>query len=147
MALPSQPVTLDVAQLDELNRKLSEMRHDINNTLSLIMAAVEGRQRPHPLPQRQRHRLIPKAERHTRCPRLTPHRADPSRRSSDQPTRRAAFDQAHYGLIVGGRGAAFNIVIEEASHAGERTRAAHRASGNGAAPSSFETLRINASSR
>jgi hypothetical protein len=41
MGLPSQPVTLNVEQLNELNRKLSNMRHDINNTLSLIMAAVE----------------------------------------------------------------------------------------------------------
>jgi hypothetical protein len=41
MVLPSQPVTLSVEQLDELNRKLASMRHDINNTLSLIMAAVE----------------------------------------------------------------------------------------------------------
>jgi cob(I)alamin adenosyltransferase len=41
MALPSESVTLTVAQLDELNRKLSDMRHDVNNHLSLIMAAVE----------------------------------------------------------------------------------------------------------
>jgi hypothetical protein len=41
MALPKQPVTLTVEQLDELNRRLSSMRHDINNNLSLIMAAVE----------------------------------------------------------------------------------------------------------
>jgi hypothetical protein len=41
MALPSEPVTLTVGQLDELNRKLSNMRHDINNHLSLIVAAVE----------------------------------------------------------------------------------------------------------
>ena len=41
MALPSEPVTLTVTQLDELNRKLSTMRHDINNHLSLIVAAVE----------------------------------------------------------------------------------------------------------
>jgi cob(I)alamin adenosyltransferase len=41
MALPSEPVTLTVAQLDELNKKLSNMRHDVNNHLSLIMAAVE----------------------------------------------------------------------------------------------------------
>jgi len=48
MALPSQPVTLSVAQLDELNRKLSTMRHDINNNLSLIVAAVELiRHKPH----------------------------------------------------------------------------------------------------
>jgi cob(I)alamin adenosyltransferase len=41
MGLPSQPVTLTAAQVEELNRKLSTMRHDINNHLSLIMAAVE----------------------------------------------------------------------------------------------------------
>lgn len=41
MALPSQPVILTVEQVAELNRKLTEMRHDINNKLSLIMAAVE----------------------------------------------------------------------------------------------------------
>ena len=41
MALPSEPVTLTVAQLEDLNRKLSDMRHDINNHLSLIVAAVE----------------------------------------------------------------------------------------------------------
>ncbi len=32
---------MTVAQLDELNRKLSNMRHDINNYLSLIVAAAE----------------------------------------------------------------------------------------------------------
>lgn len=41
MGLPNQPVTLTVAQLDELNRKLSTMRHDINNYLALILAASE----------------------------------------------------------------------------------------------------------
>ena len=41
MPLPSQPVTLTVEQIAELNSKLSNMRHDINNQLSLIMAAVE----------------------------------------------------------------------------------------------------------
>ena len=41
MPLPSQPVTLTVEQLKELNGKLSVMRHDINNKLSLIVAAVE----------------------------------------------------------------------------------------------------------
>ena len=39
--MPSQPVTLSVEQLAELNGKLSTMRHDINNQLSLIIAAVE----------------------------------------------------------------------------------------------------------
>jgi hypothetical protein len=41
MGLPSEPITLTVAQLEELNRKLSALRHDINNNLSLIVAAVE----------------------------------------------------------------------------------------------------------
>ena len=41
MGLPSQPVTLTVEQIDELSRKLSNMRHDINNHLSLIVAAAE----------------------------------------------------------------------------------------------------------
>ena len=41
MGLPNEPVTLTVAQLDELNRKLANMRHDINNNLSLIVAAME----------------------------------------------------------------------------------------------------------
>ena len=48
MMLPSQPVTLTVEQIGELNRKLSNMRHDINNQLSLILAATELiRAKPH----------------------------------------------------------------------------------------------------
>ena len=41
MALPTAPVTLSAEQVGELNNKLSTMRHDINNHLSLIVAAVE----------------------------------------------------------------------------------------------------------
>ncbi len=41
MPMPTEPVTLSPAQLDELNKKLSEMRHDVNNHLSLIVAAME----------------------------------------------------------------------------------------------------------
>jgi hypothetical protein len=41
MPLPSQPVTLNVEQIAELNRKLSTLRHDVNNNLALITAAVE----------------------------------------------------------------------------------------------------------
>jgi len=41
MGLPSQPVTLSVEQIEELNKKLSTMRHDVNNHLSLMMAAME----------------------------------------------------------------------------------------------------------
>jgi len=48
MRLPTQPVTLTVEQLAELSTNLAAMRHDINNNLSLIMAAVELlRQKPH----------------------------------------------------------------------------------------------------
>jgi hypothetical protein len=41
MPLPDQPVTLAPEQIAELNRKLSVMRHDVNNTLAKIVAAVE----------------------------------------------------------------------------------------------------------
>lgn len=41
MALPTQPVTLTVEQIIELNKKVSTLRHDINNNLTLIMAALE----------------------------------------------------------------------------------------------------------
>ena len=41
MGLPSEPVTLSVEQVGELNQKLSAMRHDINNHLSLALAALE----------------------------------------------------------------------------------------------------------
>jgi hypothetical protein len=41
MELPEQPVTLTVEQIADLNRKLSVMRHDVNNNLALIIAAAE----------------------------------------------------------------------------------------------------------
>lgn len=41
MTLPTEPVTLTVEQIATLNRELANMRHDINNHLSLIMAATE----------------------------------------------------------------------------------------------------------
>ena len=41
MGLPSQPLTLSVEQIEELNNKLSATRHDINNHLSMMMAAAE----------------------------------------------------------------------------------------------------------
>ncbi len=39
--MPSQPVSLNMEQVQELNHKLSTLRHDVNNHLSLIMAATE----------------------------------------------------------------------------------------------------------
>lgn len=41
MGLPSSPVTLTSAQIEDLNRKLATLRHDVNNHLALIVAAVE----------------------------------------------------------------------------------------------------------
>jgi len=41
MAMPQSPVTLTPEQITELNEKLATTRHDINNHLSLIVAAVE----------------------------------------------------------------------------------------------------------
>lgn len=48
MRLPSEPVQFNVEQIKDLNQKLSILRHDINNNLSLIMAASELiRHKPH----------------------------------------------------------------------------------------------------
>lgn len=41
MELPETPVMLTPAEIEELNRKLSTMRHNINNCLSLVVAATE----------------------------------------------------------------------------------------------------------
>jgi uncharacterized coiled-coil DUF342 family protein len=41
MPLPTEPVTLSVEQIGELNRKLAELRHDINNHASVILASAE----------------------------------------------------------------------------------------------------------
>jgi hypothetical protein len=47
MVLPSEPVTLSVEQIAELNRNLTDLRHDINNKVSLMLSAVEMmRRRP-----------------------------------------------------------------------------------------------------
>jgi aspartokinase len=41
MQMPSQPVNLSADEVSELNQKLCTLRHDINNHLSLIIAAAE----------------------------------------------------------------------------------------------------------
>jgi len=41
MPLPNDPVTLSVEQIREFNQKLADLRHDVNNSLSLMTAAVE----------------------------------------------------------------------------------------------------------
>jgi len=40
MAKPTKPVALSMEQIGELNQKLSTLRHDMNNSLSLIAATV-----------------------------------------------------------------------------------------------------------
>jgi hypothetical protein len=41
MPLPNESVTLSVKQIHEFNQKLADLRHDVNNCLSLMTAAVE----------------------------------------------------------------------------------------------------------
>jgi hypothetical protein len=41
MGAPNHPVTLTPEQIVELNQKLADMRHNVNNHLSLIVAAAE----------------------------------------------------------------------------------------------------------
>jgi hypothetical protein len=41
MAKPTESVALSAEQVDELKQKLDALRHDVNNNLSLIMAAAE----------------------------------------------------------------------------------------------------------
>lgn len=41
MTSSESPLALTSHQVEELNKQLSTMRHDINNHLSLMMAAVE----------------------------------------------------------------------------------------------------------
>jgi hypothetical protein len=47
MNQPTRPVALSMEQISELNQKLATLRHDLNNSLSLIAATVElVRRRP-----------------------------------------------------------------------------------------------------
>jgi len=39
--LPENPITLSVQQIDELNRSLSRVRHDIANHLTIVITAAE----------------------------------------------------------------------------------------------------------
>jgi hypothetical protein len=41
MALSSEPKTFTAEQIKDLSHKLADMRHDINNQLSVIAAVVE----------------------------------------------------------------------------------------------------------
>jgi hypothetical protein len=41
MGIPKVPPALNEQQLGDLNKKLGHMRHEINNQLSLVVAALE----------------------------------------------------------------------------------------------------------
>jgi hypothetical protein len=41
MPLPTEPVTLSVEQIGELSRKLADLRHDVNNHVSVVLASAE----------------------------------------------------------------------------------------------------------
>jgi hypothetical protein len=41
VVLPNEPVTLNVAQVEELNRKLATMRHDINGFVTVMTLSAE----------------------------------------------------------------------------------------------------------
>ena len=46
MGLPIEPVTLSVQDIAELHQQLKDMRHDINNQLCYIVAALEIMRKP-----------------------------------------------------------------------------------------------------
>jgi hypothetical protein len=41
MGLPTEAVTLSAQQIEEINKVLSTMRHDINGDLALVVASAE----------------------------------------------------------------------------------------------------------
>jgi len=41
MEAPKQPITFTPAQLDKMVKRMSELRHNINNHLTLIIGAAE----------------------------------------------------------------------------------------------------------
>ena len=41
MALPSEPITLSIQQVEELSRSLATLRHDVNGDLALVVASTE----------------------------------------------------------------------------------------------------------
>ncbi|MSU64159.1 MAG: hypothetical protein EXS31_17505 [Pedosphaera sp.] len=58
MAAPQAPVTLTPAQIEELATRLSDFRHNINNNLSLVVAAVELIRRKPDLVERMSARIM-----------------------------------------------------------------------------------------
>jgi len=63
MAMPQTPVTLSPEQVSELNEKLSITRHDINNNLSLMVAAIELMRRKPEMAPRMMDRIAEQPDR------------------------------------------------------------------------------------
>ena len=63
MALPDKPIVLAPDQIDELNKKLSTMRHNVNNYLALVVAASELLKRKPDLAPRMLENIMQQPER------------------------------------------------------------------------------------
>ncbi len=63
MAAPQQPVSLSPEQIADLNRKLSDARHNVNNYLALIVAATELMRRKPETAERMLNTLAEQPER------------------------------------------------------------------------------------
>ena len=63
MSVPQTPVAVAPEQIAELNRKLSVMRHNVNNHLALVLAASELIKRKPELAQRLIENIVQQPER------------------------------------------------------------------------------------
>ena len=63
MALPDKPIALEPDQIAELNKKLSTMRHNVNNYLELIVVASELLKRKPELGPRMLENIMAQPER------------------------------------------------------------------------------------
>ena len=63
MALPDKPIALEPQQIEELNKKLSTMRHNVNNYLALVVAASELMKRKPDLAPRMLENIMQQPER------------------------------------------------------------------------------------
>lgn len=63
MGLPDKTITLTPSQIADLNRKLSVMRHNINNHLGLVVAAAELMRRKPEAAERMLDNLLQQPER------------------------------------------------------------------------------------
>jgi|SRR5688572_28199532 hypothetical protein len=63
MVLPEKPIALEPEQIAELNKKLSVMRHNVNNYLALVVAASELLKRKPELAPRMLENIMQQPER------------------------------------------------------------------------------------